>query len=326
MTRRSPAPNRIGTDSTIVGGSLKRPDTGTSASEFDAADPPPGTSGEHKPTKKKTATHKGIDTTGLSVDRFLDKYTSEDNASFEDLCEVGARREKIDHRWMYDAAARHNKERVTFVENVALKGADEQILAKSLVSGETDSDTRPNQPDNYPIKARNEVLFFREEVPLTAEEQVRRAKMQEREVQSAHTRFKEAPFADESRKETLARAAMMQAALSKGHIDATGVELTTALGDAIVHVQQKFSNVVTPSPMPGVDESPLMTWGEIEGTPFRLDAGDMPVRTADLGGPSFRIPDVPLRDKLAHTVVDDISKVYHGKRKAAVEAATKAHP
>lgn len=30
--------------------------------------------------------------------------------------------------------------------------------------------------------------------------------------------------------------------------------------------------------MPGVGESPLMTWGEIEGTPFRLDAGDMNVR------------------------------------------------
>jgi protein DGCR14 len=26
----------------------------------------------------------------------------------------------------------------------------------------------------------------------------------------------------------------------------------------------------TPSPAPGVDESPLMTWGEIESTPFRL--------------------------------------------------------
>lgn len=38
-----------------------------------------------------------------------------------------------------------------------------------------------------------------------------------------------------------------------------------------------FSFVRTPSPNPGVAESPLMTWGEIEGTPFRLDGGDTPL-------------------------------------------------
>ena len=37
-----------------------------------------------------------------------------------------------------------------------------------------------------------------------------------------------------------------------------------------------YGFMATPSPAPGVDESPLMTWGEIEGTPFRLDGGDTP--------------------------------------------------
>lgn len=38
-----------------------------------------------------------------------------------------------------------------------------------------------------------------------------------------------------------------------------------------------WSFVKTPSPCPGGMESPFMTWGEIEGTPFRLDGGDTPL-------------------------------------------------
>lgn len=38
-----------------------------------------------------------------------------------------------------------------------------------------------------------------------------------------------------------------------------------------------FSFVRSPSPSPSVVGSPLMTWGEIEGTPFRLDGSDTPL-------------------------------------------------
>ena len=39
--------------------------------------------------------------------------------------------------------------------------------------------------------------------------------------------------------------------------------------------------VATPSPAPGVDDSPFMTWGDIQGTPLRLDMEETPV---DIGG------------------------------------------
>ncbi|KAF2292391.1 hypothetical protein GH714_021726 [Hevea brasiliensis] len=42
-----------------------------------------------------------------------------------------------------------------------------------------------------------------------------------------------------------------------------------------------YSFVRTPSPAPGVDESPFITWGEIEGTPLRLEPEDTPI---DIGG------------------------------------------
>lgn len=38
----------------------------------------------------------------------------------------------------------------------------------------------------------------------------------------------------------------------------------------------------------GVEDSPFMTWGEIEGTPFRLDASDMPITGGD-SAPAFKV-------------------------------------
>merc|ERR1712216_862514 len=53
-----------------------------------------------------------------------------------------------------------------------------------------------------------------------------------------------------------------------------------------------YGYVKTPSPAPGVSDSPLMTWGEVEGTPMLLDAG-----LGDIGpGPSFNIKPMPARE------------------------------
>jgi protein DGCR14 len=72
----------------------------------------------------------------------------------------------------------------------------------------------------------------------------------------------------------------------------------------------------------GVNESPLMTWGEIEGTPFRLDGGDTPIR-ATLQGPSFRIPEPPKREKLALALAEKAGERHRDRKMKAIEAARK---
>jgi protein DGCR14 len=72
----------------------------------------------------------------------------------------------------------------------------------------------------------------------------------------------------------------------------------------------------------GVNESPLMTWGEIEGTPFRLDGGDTPIRTS-LQGPSFRIPELPKREKLALALAEKAGERHRDRKMKAIEAARK---
>lgn len=76
-----------------------------------------------------------------------------------------------------------------------------------------------------------------------------------------------------------------------------------------------------PSPIPGRllgDESPMMTWGEIEGTPFRLDGSSTPYSSYHHGaGPEFKIPDVPEREKIALSLEE---KANAARRKSKLDA------
>lgn len=67
-----------------------------------------------------------------------------------------------------------------------------------------------------------------------------------------------------------------------------------------------------------MDASPFMTWGELDGTPLRVDA--TPSGTAQ--GPTFKIPEPPRREQLAHSLAEKASKQHREKRKKAFAAAT----
>uniref|UniRef100_A0A914WGX0 Protein DGCR14 n=1 Tax=Plectus sambesii TaxID=2011161 RepID=A0A914WGX0_9BILA len=243
----------------------------------------------------------------MSVDQFLGKYTSEDNASFTELAALNDQRERIKHAWMYKAEEEHNKLRVGQGPE-AIKGADEQFALPAP--------PRPCDIDNWTYTARNTVLFNPPGAPLTVEEHIRQQKMNQREIRKEGTRFIENPWKEHVKQDTMNRAALLHAASAKGHVDVSG-EVT-----GFKHPGQQFSMLATPSPAPGVAESPMMTWGEIEGTPFRLDASDL---TLGDGGPVFKMPDVPYRDKLALEMNDTIGKRYRERRQKAVQQAESLH-
>lgn len=78
----------------------------------------------------------------------------------------------------------------------------------------------------------------------------------------------------------------------------------------------------SPSPMPGRsfgDESPMMTWGEIETTPFRLDSSSTPHLNKIAGVPEFKIPDVPEREKLAFNLEEKNSAARRKKKTDALK-------
>ena len=66
-------------------------------------------------------------------------------------------------------------------------------------------------------------------------------------------------------------------------------------------------------------DSPLMTWGEIEGTPFRLDGADTPLRTVQ--GPSFKMAAPPKREKIALALAEKAGERHRERKLKALEAA-----
>lgn len=66
----------------------------------------------------------------------------------------------------------------------------------------------------------------------------------------------------------------------------------------------------------GVDASPLMTWGSIEGTPFHLETDLTPH-----SGPTFKMPKTPRREEIAHKLVEKVAKATKERKKAAAMAA-----
>ena len=61
-----------------------------------------------------------------------------------------------------------------------------------------------------------------------------------------------------------------------------------------------YQPVATPSFTPGPDESPFMTWGELEATPLRLETDDSVPKAAAMPGPQFTVPARKPKDILAH--------------------------
>lgn len=100
-------------------------------------------------------------------------------------------------------------------------------------------------------------------------------------------------------------------ALSRPQIDIDGREIKRLESPQV----GGYGFVVTPSPMPGAhgDESPMMTWGQIEGTPFCLDAGNE-TPGASTSGPQFKMVEAPLREQLALELVEK-NAAQHRKKK-----------
>ena len=76
------------------------------------------------PKKKKKNTDK-LDK--FTLQSYVDTFTSEDNASFDELAALMDERERKKNAWMYEAEKKHNEELISQLKMI--KNADEQLLA-----------------------------------------------------------------------------------------------------------------------------------------------------------------------------------------------------
>ncbi|GFY97716.1 DGCR14-like protein [Actinidia rufa] len=245
----------------------------------------------------------------LTLDEFFRRYTSEDNEDFSKIMEKVNRKRKERYGFLTEG----EKEEVGLIEDAK---------RERITDGYGTSDQPPSTLEGWKYTAKNLLMYNpsdRGEVPLTEEERVERLKGLTKEINRTNTRF-HYKMMDSIPKEEDTVAVLYTPVPGATPVP---MSLSDRYGDKLkkydlddlrktpnpfyVESSKKsedgYNFVRTPSPAPGVDESPFITWGEIEGTPLRLESEDTPIGIGGSGdGPHFRIPLPPSRDVKAHSL------------------------
>ncbi|TRY73611.1 hypothetical protein TCAL_01868 [Tigriopus californicus] len=243
---------------------------------------------------------------GPTLDKFLTRFTSEDNASFNEVMEETDDKFRVEHAWKFKddedmaQALMEERLRVPAIEDQVQVPKSEQSLSKPL--------------DTWVYTNANAVFYPPEGVPMSAEEWAEASK-RDRQIVFRNTRFKANPWKSDLHKSSVEAQAHTKQEKSAGKVGPDGKTLERPDTPAVNGF--KFLKAM-PSPMPGVGESPLMTWGEVEDTPSRIDGGT-PLRGG--AGPSFSIQDVPKRDRIAHGLAEKNARFYRDKKNKAMEKA-----
>lgn len=242
----------------------------------------------------------------LSLDEFFRRYTSEDNESFSKILEKVNKKRK--EKYEYLTAG----EKVDGVKSI------EDVKRDRNTDGYGTSYQPPSTLDGCKYIAKNLLMYHpadRGEVPLTEEEMAVRIAGLTKEINRSNTRF-HGKMLDSRPKEDgtvevlytpVAGATPVPSQREGDRSKKYDLEELRKTPNSFYVESKKSENgysfVRTPSPAPGVDESPFITWGEIEGTPLRLEPEDTPIDIGGSGdGPHFKIPLPPARDVKAHSL------------------------
>lgn len=221
----------------------------------------------------------------MSLDRFLKKFTSEDNHSFEEIQEEAHGRERSRVPWLYED---ESTLKIKYEKSLELPSIQEQAVKER--------DTQ--NIVTWPYTNKNNVMFNPEGLPVE-QQQVPKSL----EVVHKNTRFVAKAFENENKKKYM-------------ESDSTLNAITFGTDGKVANKYEMVQ--MTPSPST-LNATPLMTWGEIDGTPFRIDTHDTAVPP---GTPHFKIPDVPERDRIGMSLADNVSKMYRDRKKRALKHVT----
>lgn len=243
----------------------------------------------------------------MKLDAFLARNTSEDSASFAEILRESELKHRHKHQWLFDKEKEHLAEHK---EMLALPSIEQQAMI-------TD---RPEHLNTWKYLNKNEVMYVPQGVELSAKELIEQQKHKPREIIHENTRFHFTPFSNSKQKEAMQKAATFKALINHGKIGHDGKEIQPDQSPQV----NGFKFVGTPSPAPGAaGESPMMTWGELDSTPARLDPGHEDLQPSSTPGPVFRIPEVPRRDRLALELSEKASKAHRAKKQEAIKQVTR---
>ncbi|CAL1356252.1 unnamed protein product [Linum trigynum] len=305
IERRGKKAGNPGSDSTLRGPSRTRTPGSTfmrnftPLDEFDVTTPSvlnanlSGEAGENEPADVDES---------LGLDEFLRRYTSEDNDSFAKILTKVNKKRKEKYAHLLEGEKEEDGKSI------------EDAKRDRITDGYGTSDQPPSTLESWKYTAKNLLMYHpadRGEAPLTEEEQAIRLQGLTKEINKGSTRFHgkmmDTRPNDDGTLEVLYTPVVGGTPMPMSDRERDKMKKYDL--DDLKKSANGYSFVKTPSPAPGVDESPFITWGEIEGTPMRLEDEDTPIDIGGNGdGPHFRIPNPPPRDVKAHSLSRDAAR------------------
>jgi len=237
----------------------------------------------------------------ITLDKFLANHTSEDNESFIEIQEENDKKHRIKNAWMY-------KDEQLFLEMKA------QQMALPSIEQQAEMPIKQLDVDTWTFQNINSVFHNPEALELSEEEKLDMAKKQ-KIIKHDNTRLSKAPWKTEKQMEQLKKEAEKQEALAAGKVGIDGKELVRPETPSVNGFKLMS---MAPSPALGVEDSPLMTWGQLEGTPYRLEGCETPLMQGGGGGAGFTMKEVSQRDRLAKELADNNSKYYRDRKSKAI--------
>ena len=254
-----------------------------------------------------------------SLDDFLANHTSEDNMSFDDIQEEAAKKHRIKNAWMYKDEAIHLERKA---QSMALPSIEQQAALpwggpSSSASGHDD---KPLDIDLWTYQNINHVMHYPDTLELTEDQKTELAK-KKKEIVLTNTRLEDLPWKTEKQMEAMRREAERLKEAQEGKVGIDGKELVRPETPSVNGF--KLMNMA-PTPQLGPGDSPLMTWGEVESTPFRLEGAETPLVTGHGAGSGYSMRAPSQRDRLAKELADKNSKAYRDKKTKAIQQAQKS--
>ncbi|XP_041675183.1 splicing factor ESS-2 homolog [Drosophila eugracilis] len=239
-------------------------------------------------SSEKSAAEGGDTTSKLSLDAFLQNYTSEDNHSFQEIIETAEAKLRQKYAVLYNH------------EKLSAEQLQRALILPSIEKQFEEPDPlRKIETWNY--TNMNSIMYVPDGVEYTEEERVQMAERKQ-SIQHNATRLPDEVHHRETEEKKL------------DAVPATGANESTSTPKI-----RGFDLLRSPSPRPGEAFSPIMTWGEIDGTPFRLDGGDTPLRPTQ--GPSFRINENSRRENIAIALAEKVSEKMRNQKQMALDTA-----
>ena len=245
----------------------------------------------------------------MSLDNFLQKYTSEDNQSFQEIIETA----EIKLRQKYAVLYNHEKLCTEQLQRALMLPSIEQQF-------ETPDPLRKIETWKY--TNRNSVMYVPDGVEISEQENVKqkhKPSIRHDATRLPATCEMETQVCEPDPKPNVN-------ANTNGNVNGNVNVNVNGNGNATGEQSgtntpriRGFNLMSSPSPRPGKAFSPIMTWGEIDGTPFRLDGGDTPLR--NMPGPSFHISENSRRENIAIALAEKVSEKMRNQKQQALNTA-----